>query len=174
MKAGRGREKGSTFERKLAGDIVEVTGCEKRECYRTPLSGGHPFACPSDLQMSERLRKAFPFSLEAKHRKNWRLDQLFTGNKEFESWLIQSSDAASSDNQIGVKVSPLVVVRANFGNTYAVGLQTELSRFMGWDKGLRRPTRLLLKFNTKTWVMVLWPDVLKRLGAVCDFRKKTK
>lgn len=174
MKAGRGREKGSAFERKLAADIIGITGAEKRECYRTPLSGGHPFACPSDLQLSERLRKVFSFSLEAKHRKNWKLDQLFVGNKEFESWLEQSSAAASSANQIGVKVSPLVVVRANFGNTYAIGLQTELSDFMGWDRGLKRPTRMLLKFKGRSWVLVLWSDVLKRLSVVCDFRKKTK
>ena len=68
------RAKGATFENKLCGMIREVFDATAKDCYRTPLSGGHQAYCrtaPGDILISPELGDRFPFGIEAKYRRNW-------------------------------------------------------------------------------------------------------
>lgn len=178
MKPGSARAKGSTFERLLAADIVKATGCKKRECYRTPLSGGHPFACPSDLQLSPRLQERFPFSVEAKHQKIFKLEMMFRPPKSITNWLQQCMDASCSANQIGNKISPLVVMRGNRTLTYAAGYSEAIAKFMGWseNEGIDYAPRLTFYYFKKSgarkrWTLIPWSMLVRRLHEVANFHK---
>src|ERR1039458_7034048 len=82
--ARRSKQKGSRFELLIAHKIVAAGGqpFEKKDCYRTPQSGGHRFAGANDLQISDRLLDIFPFGGEMKHRKTFRIEQMFYPSKE--------------------------------------------------------------------------------------------
>jgi len=47
------------------------------------MSGADKYFDQGDLIISERLRKLFPFCVECKHRKNFRLEHVFMGVKDF-------------------------------------------------------------------------------------------
>ena len=126
MKPGGGRDKGALFEREVAKLIIKAFACygiKRKDCYRTPLSGGHRFASkldPGDLVVSARMRKLFPFSVEAKHHKNitgleW--GALLCGNDPAEllSWWRQTVRAAKTR-----KLEPLLVFKQNFGRIFAM------------------------------------------------------
>ena len=69
MKKGGGRNKGSAFERKVAHMVIRHFCVSPKDCYRTPLSGGHFAASktdPGDLVLSPKLVKKFPVSVECK------------------------------------------------------------------------------------------------------------
>lgn len=71
------RTKGANFERLISRMIIEAVGARedkvfgKQDCYRTPLSGGHPLADAGDLVISEALWRHFPYVVECKHVKSW-------------------------------------------------------------------------------------------------------
>src|ERR1035437_5079672 len=62
----RSKRKGNAFELLCAHKIVDAAGTpfEKKDCYRTPQSGGHRFAGANDLQISDHLLAIFPFGGE--------------------------------------------------------------------------------------------------------------
>lgn len=115
MKPGRGRLKGNAFERKVAADICAAFGMPAKQCYRTPLSGGHPYGDTGDLVVGPRLAKRFPYLVECKHRRNWNVEDLFTGSANLCLWL---SSVAGRAKQAGRW--PLLVVRGNRTLTIAV------------------------------------------------------
>lgn len=117
MKLGGGRIKGSTFERKIAGMVVRAFapfGITKKDCYRTPLSGGHIHAkhCdPGDLVCSPELRVHFSYSVECKKyaKLDWAVllsDKAKKGH--WEAWWKQACVAAAFSN-----APPLLVFSAN-------------------------------------------------------------
>ena len=65
----RAHRKGNAFELLCAHKIVDAAGApfEKKDCYRTPQSGGHRFAGANDLQISGRLLAIFPFGWPLRH-----------------------------------------------------------------------------------------------------------
>lgn len=128
-----GRRKGSTFERTVAKLIVDAfahKGVTNKDCYRTPLSGGHVHASgydPGDLVMSSKLKKLFgvplgtgkrkPFSVECKHYKKIDLFKLFqeqvTG--EIPGWWDQAEFAAAASGAV-----PLLLMKQNNSQILAV------------------------------------------------------
>lgn len=119
MKKGGGRRKGNANENHLAKEIVaafEEFGITREDCYRTPSSGGHRFAKkedPGDLVTSKKLRKLFPFSVEAKHYKDVDLFPFFDSAKNWKkswkvlAWLKQTVAATKG------KLHPMLVFRMN-------------------------------------------------------------
>lgn len=75
MRPGGGRSKGNAFERLVAKMVVAAfsgLGITRKDCYRTPSSGGHKFARktdPGDLVLSTDLSMMLPFHFECKHIK---------------------------------------------------------------------------------------------------------
>jgi len=126
MKAGGGRNKGNAFERKLANEVVTAFSCfgiKKSDCYRTPLSGGHIHAKqsdPGDLVISKRLRKYFPFHVEAKHYRQVSLNALFTPIEKqkkawkFKPWVEQVGRAKKHG------LTPVIVFKENNGPILAM------------------------------------------------------
>src|ERR1700733_13147777 len=110
-----GRRKGSAFERKVAGLIVEAFsgyGITAKDCYRTPLSGGHIHANktdPGDLVLSARLRAFFCYSTECKSYKKLDWHKLLSSpvSGEWVNWWQQACRAAG--NVSGWHTPPLLV-----------------------------------------------------------------
>jgi hypothetical protein len=116
MRPGGGRAKGHAFERQVAKLIIKAFarfGIKKVDCYRTPLSGGHRFACkkqPGDLVISARLAKLFPFCVECKNNERWEMWHFVSGLQEdsIESkWLRQALAETTG------KRHPLLVFKKN-------------------------------------------------------------
>ena len=155
----RARVKGSTFERLVAAHIkdaaVEHLGepYEKERAWRTPMSGGHKHEGEGDIQMSKRLMKSFPFSIECKHWKSWNPGHLFKLTKQMRLFLKQAEDGA---NKILVRynktVLPLLVIRGNGTYIFAV-FPVSLTEQMT----LRPP---LLRMR-KRWIAVILDDFLR-------------
>ena len=115
------REKGKAFERMIAKMIVAKfakTGITNKDCYRTPNSGGHPYANvvdPGDLVVSPKLLEYFPFHVECKHWKDIQIEHLFVEWKrwqptwEFSQWFKQVYKAETSGRE------PIIVFRKNNG-----------------------------------------------------------
>jgi hypothetical protein len=110
-----GRRKGSAFERKVAGMVVAAFapfGVTSKDCYRTPLSGGHVHANqtdPGDLVLSPRLREYFCYSVECKSYRQLDWHKLLGGGMVGGHWSLwwQQACRAAGD------VSPLLVFRQN-------------------------------------------------------------
>lgn len=110
MRRGGGREKGNGFERLVAKRIVAVSCMTAKDCYRTPLSGGHPYGDRGDLVVSPQLRKRFPFFVECKFYRGWNLDHLLWPGSLAKSWykkLVQQSKEA--------RLIPMFVAKGNRG-----------------------------------------------------------
>ena len=132
MKLGGGSAKGKAFERHVAHMIIDAFasfGITKQDCYRTPLSGGHFAASkeePSDLVLSPKLRKLFPYVIECKsYRKlDWH-KLLVPGPKgHWQEWWDQVNKAAEGgahDARIaGIFSKPLLVFRQNRSPVFAM------------------------------------------------------
>lgn len=168
MKLGGGRAKGSSFERKVAKEVVTAFarfGITSKDCYRTPMSGGHIFAKqsdPGDLVISDRLRKYFPMHVEAKH---WRRIELWPlwepeikqlDAWKFKGWLKQVTDASR-----GTPLRPLLVFKGN-------GNMPVMCAWPLWslDKNVKKPEhRLRFIYAGKPWYVSLFADLLRVMVA---------
>lgn len=109
-----GREKGNTFERLLVHHIRNAFQCDPKECFRTPLSGGHmQYQTRADITLSERMQRLFPFALEAKKWKDFHPGRFLKPDKTHVACFKQAFKNAKPE------VSPLLVVRANFWPIWA-------------------------------------------------------
>lgn len=119
MKQGNGRIKGNSFETLISKMIVkagEHFGFTRKDCYRTPRSGGHAFAKkqnPSDLVLSKRLRKIFPVSVECKHHKRVDFQWFWTKKGPVFKWIDQARREAG-------KWHPIVVFRWNYSKIFCI------------------------------------------------------
>ena len=138
MKRASAREKGKGFERAVSSMVVrqfESYGISKIDCYRTPNSGGHPYASktdPADIQMSAKLQTLFPFSIECKsgYKTDFNLRHFF--NKEIKgielAFLKQT--VRSTEKAVGIAKTPMLVIKEdNFPPLVAV--PESCSRY--WD-----------------------------------------
>jgi hypothetical protein len=80
------------------------------------MSGADKYFDQGDLIVSEGLRKLFPFCVECKHRKNFRLEHVFMGVKDFFDYHRQVLDAC---NREGNTRTPMVVIRGQGGLIFA-------------------------------------------------------
>jgi hypothetical protein len=131
--AKRSKVKGNKFELKVAKDIVEAAGSlfGKKDCYRTPQSGGHKFAGESDLIVSPSLQAIFPFCVECKHHKDVRTSHFFHQTEKMRGFHEQVLGAAARDP---FNRNPLLVIRGGDNESYA-SLPVEAAR--AWMNGLQ-------------------------------------
>src|SRR3954470_4184424 len=87
-----------------------------KDCYRTPMSGGHKYAGESDLVISPSLQRVVPFCIECKHHKSLRTSHLFHPTELPKSFHAQVLKACARDP---FKRRPLLVLRGGDLETYA-------------------------------------------------------
>jgi hypothetical protein len=181
-----GRTKGSAYEREIARQIVEAFapwGITAEHCFRTPLSGGHKFACktdPGDLQIHADLLQFFWFSTECKFHRgiNWIelfKPSAFTGfiPKKNASgildWWKQTCLAASKH-----KVQkPLLVMKQNRSDSYCVLRQKDYQALLRELKG-KPPITLMLgtKLNGDLVRVLFFSELLKMLVMLAKRKSK--
>jgi hypothetical protein len=91
------KDKGHAFERKVAKMIREVFDVAEKDCFRTPLSGGHHLYQRGDLVMSPQLFRRFPYLVECKHSKSWSMTQILPISKMLDGWLRQAYQQATEE-----------------------------------------------------------------------------
>lgn len=160
--AKRSRNKGNAFERKVAKLIITAAGegFSNKDCYRTPLSGGHPFAGSSDLVMRKRLRRIAPFCVECKHYKGWKLEHMFRLTSVVKGWHKQVLLAVEADRY---KRMPLLVVRGYGGLIFASAPLWAWVDWMQDGKGVLPTIRLDYKYQKEVWCVVNFKAVLRTI-----------
>lgn len=166
--SGKGKKlKGSVFERLVAKKIIAAANVAlewlkqpafgRKDCYRTPLSGGHEFAGESDLIISPELERHFSFCVECKHRKNFRLDHVFDLVKDFVGYHEQVLDACKRE---GFRRNPMVVIRGNGGRVYAAAPENSVTPFF-----LKDVTSMKYLCCGHRWVMADMDSMLTAIFA---------
>ena len=146
------RGKGSSFERKVAAMVATAFRVSKRDIYRTPLSGGHPFADKGDLTISPELRKRFGFCVECKHNRTWTPECLFRLRAQERSWIEQVVKASLKGDAV-----PLLVMRGNRTQIYCAfrGHSLGKRQFLLAARGIPH------MYFHQSWVMMRFDAFLK-------------
>jgi hypothetical protein len=114
------RAKGSGFERQVAKLVVGAFRkagykVSSKDCYRTPLSGGHRFSRqtdPGDLMMTRRMQALFPFVVECKFHKKFSLYRFLVAvRKRKSSW--HEFKFIAQAHQQARHHAPLLVAKGN-------------------------------------------------------------
>ena len=160
------RTKGAKFERKVAKLIIATANnvlkldhhakLGSKDCYRTPMSGGHPHAGASDLVLSKRLRKSFPFCVECKHTKGWKPVQMFKLLGNVKSWIDQVSHAVSRDRHLRY---PMLIVSGNATPIF-VAIPTDV--LVSLNKRVQRQSCFVFRYKRREWRMMLLAQFLVR------------
>ena len=168
--ARRSKRKGSKFELLVAHKIVDAAGepFEKKDCYRTPQSGGHRFAGANDLQISDRLFEIFPFGGEMKHRKTFKIEQMFDPTQEIREYHDQVLAAVARDPDLRAP-APLLVVRGNGGGIYCASYRDALNRY--WDT-LPTTSGFVYRHGPAVWKMVLFDELLNALRVKAEVARQ--
>lgn len=165
MKPGGGREKGNSFERRVAGMIVkafECFGAGKSDAYRTPSSGGHQYAKkedPGDLVISKKLRKWFPHHVECKNYRRVNFGRFLASSTERKKswqefrWLDQALSASK-------KYIPILVIKENHGESMCV--------VPVLASGFKPVPRLVFRYKNQTWCLCRFKRYLEFL---CEKQK---
>jgi len=145
-----GKAKGSSFERLVAKTILDAfgEGFDQSDCRRVPMSGADKFFDQGDLIISPRLRELFPFCVECKHRKNFRLEHIFKMTKDFEDYHRQVLSACEREKNVRM---PMVVIRGQAGAIYAsfpVDVAVTFSRLFQ-----KTATKLSYYCQERRWLM---------------------
>jgi hypothetical protein len=173
MKAKSKREKGNGFERLVARMVLDACNkggflLDRKECFRTPLSGGHPFADRGDLQIGPQLRKVFPFVVECKHQKIWNPGAMFRARENEANWLRQVKRATKETKIEGLV--PLLVCQGNLTGTYCAAPWDDLRRALPATAGAM--PRMLFRFEKRIWGLIFWEDFLTALTMfVADYTR---
>jgi hypothetical protein len=131
VRTGGGRQKGNGFERAVAKMVISAFaefGITKKDCYRTPLSGGHMRASlndPGDLVMSQKLLNYFPVSVECKAYRAVPWNKLLWPRKKkgvWDSWWKQACKAAYVQKRL-----PLVIFKQNGSVPYVMYVHHDLT-----------------------------------------------
>jgi hypothetical protein len=164
-----GRRKGAEFERLISKQIIHAVGrgFGKKDCYRTPMSGGHPFAGASDLICSQQLMDLFPFCVECKHWKSWKPTDVFRSVKQTLDWGRQVLEAARRDK---FKRAPLLVMRGNGTDIYAAA---PVWAFKNWSPKMSVAIvpALCFMLEGKLWKMMTFAAVLRRLTMKASYSR---
>lgn len=164
----KGKQKGNTFERHCAKLILKAAGSSfgKKDCYRVPMSGGHQFEGEGDLRTSKRMRKVFPFLVEAKHRKTIKPYQFFNPTEELYGFIRQSKRETRNDKW---KRPGLIVVKGNNTPIFAmVRLEMLDIRYCG----LLDHPMLRIRYKGRTWGVTLFSNVLNCLTKIIQKENK--
>ena len=143
-----GRQKGSAFERQVANMIVTTfldKGITQKDCYRSPLSGGHVFASkesPSDLVISPKLFRYFPYPVECKCYKAIKFEALLDPackGSMFPQWWRQIRKAVKNSKEPRPK--PCLVFKQNRGDIFVMSRMSDLPG--NWGSGLASITTVV-------------------------------
>lgn len=172
----KSRDKGAAFENKVADLVRKAFNVPKKECYRTPLSGGHPFGDAGDLVIGDYLLPMFPFTVECKHTKAFRSEWFWSSTTQFWGWQVQvlNANKAQRDNR-GADVHPLLIVRGNATQIYAIlpvaaakavldKKASSFSKVLVFTEYL--PAQVVSTETFRRWQMVLFNELLERLTEV--------
>lgn len=114
-----GRRKGNSYENdiaKLVREAYAAHGCNDKDIYRTPLSGGHyAQSDKSDLTISPEFREIFPYVIECKAWENFHPGYFLRPTKEVLSAFTQVGEAVAKGDYSGI---PAVVCKANRWPTF--------------------------------------------------------
>lgn len=154
----RSKQKGSDFERLVAKMVLSAFGKEftQKDCFRTPMSGGHPFADGGDLVISPRLREVFPFVVECKHDKTWRPDMFFSLTKLVTNWLNQARAEEKDERAEGRSL--LLVMRGNNTDIYCVARLATIAQL----RGLTNMPQLRFYERQQPFVLTLFREFLEK------------
>lgn len=107
MKPGGGRRKGKRFEREVVALIRDAFALSVKDCYRTPLSGGHFAASkedPGDIFLGREFQLSMPrpLCIECKNSVSFEIARFWSRDIESMSWpetkaLYQVLKAAGKD-----------------------------------------------------------------------------
>lgn len=154
MRQGGGREKGANFERLVATAIRKSLGGKTRDCYRTPMSGGHHSAANGDLVVSLDFVKYFPFAVECKHHRLWTPRRFFSLTRNEASWLDQAETARTET------CAPMLIARGHHTPIYAA-YQVDDDPGLEWES---KP-HLIFWYQEKKYVCMLLESLLENLVA---------
>ena len=154
MSGRHSREKGANFERLVAKMVTDALGGARKDCYRTPMSGGHHSAAKGDLVVSPAFAQKFPFSVECKHHKDWRPGRFFVLTKSEEAWLAQAEEARTE------QCAPLLVMRGHATPIFVALLCRDLPS----DVDLRSLPRTAFVHRKIDYVLLLFRDLLAALS----------
>jgi hypothetical protein len=174
--------KGSNFENQTAKDVIAALApieALREEIFRTPLSGGHPYAPSGDLIVADRIRPFFPFTVECKNWKTWKAGSFWAPRQQDISWLDQTLREAE-DGPEGNR--PLLVCKGNATGSFAVIPKREFESLQ-WS--VQFVPRMVFRDKGRIWIQVPWVDFLIALSqhAACqtpfpmrgyDFTRKKK
>lgn len=110
MDANGSRRKGAAYERKIVGLIRQAWGLTSKQCYRTPLSGGHPYASSADVTFSPELDGRLDISIECKNHRGTSVLSLLKPDgpsHPWTSWLDQALKASRETDK-----TPVLIARA--------------------------------------------------------------
>ena len=149
----RSRAKGVRYERNIARRIRDALDLERHDCWRTPLSGGHPHDSkinPGDLQFSPPLRAALNVAIECKHHDGASLHPLLapgglSPRSYWARWLDQTS-------RLPPGPTPCLVARVKRLDLVVMPAGSEMLP--------RVPPRLTFRHGGTTWSLAPLPDVL--------------
>ena len=151
MRPAGSSQKGKLYERDIARLIRQAFDLKDRQVYRTPMSGGHPYAStvdPGDIQFAPDIRDRFPWHVECKHHADVKISLLFRpegSRQKFDAWLEQVTSGPGH-------LTPILVFRADRKNWAAL----PAAKYHGV---LRQPTLFFYRQGRK-WVLVTLDDFL--------------
>jgi hypothetical protein len=149
------KNKGSSFERKIAKEFGIKLFNNPEALKRTPLSGGGVWK--GDIQLSPEVDlppSAFPYCIECKNEENWTLETLFrevSKSVVFSWWqqVIKSCPASKI---------PIVVMTRNFYPVFVMYKESKTLPIM------RNVNCVLLWKDNETFVIVTLTDFLKEFN----------
>lgn len=156
------------FERTVAKMVVEAfkdRGITSKDCYRTPMSGGHQYASktdPGDLVISPRLRKLFNYHVECKCYATVNVAQFLTSVKRWKkSWKCTRwmKQVTLDSQKNGGYYSPLLVFKENNGEILVALREPQDCEFM---------QKLVFRYDHSDWIVVKFETFLRKVGEAAD------
>jgi hypothetical protein len=175
--ARKSRRKGKSFELIIAKALAKALGVPANECCRTPNSGA--LIERSDLRFSDRVRKVFPWYIEAKKREGWSLDGYFNPKWEIWTWYEDACAKARKDHTSlfrgrAGRASPVLVFARNFMQPLVLMSMVDYVDHLSLGRSTVTGAPISRAFNFKmkllhggrVYVIVLFSDFLKYVEKV--------
>lgn len=167
----KSKRKGNAFELLATKLILAAAGegYSKEDCYRTPASGGHRFAGANDHVISDRLREVFPFGVECKNEKTFRVQHFFDLTAQLTGWHEQVLAAVARGGKL---LKPLLVLKQERGNIYVAMLLEDWTAYR--SSSTKYPVTLLYRYERKFWVVLKFEDLLATLTIRCKAKRQSQ
>jgi hypothetical protein len=161
---------GKDFEREVVRDIREAfhfLGITYKDCFRTPMSGGHHALPGVDIQMSPIIFELFPFAIECKSTKKFHCGAMMKPRADEQAWAQQ---ALKSAKDIPGSVPLLVMKDKRIGVFAALPL-----RFHQGHAGMNPSAFMQFTLCGQEWIMFHWKEWLTYKADMAELNwKKAK